>query len=424
MKQSYVLYIIIACHWIVGPLKPQSLSLPAARSISDNRPSLNAQRYGIVANQKAEAQAFGGYLPRLSVSHSSQYAQELSTNTSAHTLSLNGSQLIFNPIGPQFQTKLAELATQQTTFAYQASSQETKYQVAVEFLNCWLLEQKKESIDAITYYTDLLEKKNTHLHTLNIINRQTWAATVATIAQNRATVSNYYTNIYAARTKLANSMGYASANHLPQTLSFNSEKPFPDQKDLSYYIDLAYAHRPELKSNSTAQQQYSLIAQSNRQSYLPTISAHGSISRTFAGAVQERGVATSVGLSITWNFFDGLQHINAAQAADAQKLRTTFERQELKNSIALAITTIYQTITSNQATLVALEAQEKAAYEAGLEAYNKQSNGSLDETGYAKIYLHHAMTHYDVLAQKITLHTNWQTLAWYCGYPSSGVFDE
>jgi len=122
MKKTFLITILVL--FTVAPSCRGSLSLPAAREISTNRPSLTAQRYSIAANQKTEQQAFGGYLPQLSASHSSLFDKELSINESAHTLSLRGSQLIFDASGPQLQTKIAELTTQQTTYAYQASSSE------------------------------------------------------------------------------------------------------------------------------------------------------------------------------------------------------------------------------------------------------------------------------------------------------------
>jgi len=422
MKKTFLITILVL--FTVAPSCRGSLSLPAAREISTNRPSLTAQRYSIAANQKTEQQAFGGYLPQLSASHSSLFDKELSINESAHTLSLRGSQLIFDASGPQLQTKIAELTTQQTTYAYQASSSETRYVVAKNFLQAWLLEQKRTYIEKLSDYTILLEKKTNQLLEKKIINQITWASANASIMQNKATIAAYPHSVESARITLAQSMGYSSSDLLPTNLQYTLDKDSPIKKTTAEYITIAYNNRAELKSNQANEKQYELIAQSNKQSYLPSISAHGSISKTFAGAAQERGVSSSIGFNIQWNFFDGLQRYHAAQAANAQKLRTSFERQELKNSIAQAITTTYNAILITEQMLTAAQAQANAQRYVLEEAQIQYENGTIDETAYSNQLVQYAAATYELCTQKVNLQSNWQTLAWHCGYPASGVLDE
>jgi outer membrane protein TolC len=422
MKKNFFLTMLVLC--TVIQLCRGSLSLPAAREISTSRPALIAQKYSIAANQKAEQQAFGGYLPQLSAWHNSLFDRELSINESAHTLSLRGSQLIFDANGPQFQTKIAELTTQQTTYAYQASSAETRYLVAKNFLQTWLLEQKKAYIEKLTDYITLLEKKNNQLLEKKIINQISWAATSASIIQHKATITSYPFTIESARSSLAQSMGYASVSALPATLEYTLNTENRTKKTIAEYITIAYNNRAELKSNQAHEKQYELLAQSNKQSYLPSVSAHGSISKTFAGAAQQRGVSSSVGFNIQWNFFDGLQHYHAAGAANAQKLRTTFERQELKNSITQAITATYNTIFITEQMIAAAQAQTTAQLCLLEEAKMQYENGTIDETTYLNQQLQYAAASYELCTQKVNLESTWQTLAWQCGYPASGVIDE
>ncbi len=403
---------------------PNSLTLPHAQAMSTTRPALEAQQYAISASKHSERQEMSRYLPQITATESSLFSKELNVNNSAHSISLRGSQLIFDASGPQLQTRIAALSTQKTTYQFHTTSHEIRHTVAIQFLKTWLLKQKDAYITQLANYITCLEERNNAEQAQQTINHITWAATAATIAQHQSTIHAHTLAYESARMALAQALGYGNSTAVPDLLHFNSDTPFPQLKTVDEYIALAYAHRPELKEKNATTEQYTLIAQSHRNSYLPTLSAHGSVSTTFAGSQLQQGTSAHIGFTLQWNLFDGLQRAHAAHQADAQKMRTHLERQELKNTIALMITTTYNTLIASTHTLAALEAQAALEQSKDQEAYIKYTHGSLDPVDYAKQKLASAAANYEICAQKITLHMHWQTLAWHCGYPTTGVLDE
>jgi len=424
-------FILLICFSLAAsPLLYSALSLPNAQTTGlTSRPSLEASRQSIIVAQKDEQRIFGQLLPQISGSASATMASTSTSdawpsNESSCTLSLQGSQVIFNLVG-KLQGEIAALSTQRSTYQYQASSQEVRYNVSVNFLQAWLLQTKAPLIRALAVYTDELEKNNDELLRLRSINSITWAATAATIAQNRATIASYPPAVASALQTLRQSMGAQySATASAVELSYDLSQPLPEKKSAEDYIALAHATRPELKEKEVAQKQQELTATSYRYNYLPTISMQGYLSTTPAGNAGLKGQTASLGVSLQWNFFDGAQALRSADIAEAQKLRISFERQELKNSIATSIVSTCNTIHSNELMVGVAKLRAKAQEALLAQTTAAFNTGTVDALVLAKDTYDHQAALHELRAQQITLHTAWQTLAWHCGYPSSGVFNE
>jgi len=425
MKKISLIFVLGLCSSVFNTCFANTISMPAAQGLGlVDRPILKASKQAIVAGQKNESSTRAGLLPQLSLSHTSNFSKVLSVNETAHTVGLQGSQIIFSPAGPALQSRIAELSTEQATHQFKATSNEVRRAVAIDFLQAWLLQEKKSLIDALATYTNYLERKNDQLLVEGSINQIKYRATAASITQNRATIANYALALASAKEALALSMGQTH-QHMPLShLAYTTKNSLPKAKPTDYYCSLAYENRPELKSSDAAQKQQELAARAQRLSYVPTISAQGSIGKTFAGAAIEQGVTANIGFSLQWNFFDGFGRVRAAEAADAKALRTTFERQELKNSIATNITTTLNSIIATEK-LVSAARDQVLAQQAQLEQTQvMHSLGSVDDYTLAKDSYDFQDATFSLLSQEIALHTHWQNLAWHCGYPTTGVLDE
>lgn len=277
-------------------------------------------------------------------------------------------------------------------------------------------------MQALADYTDQLEQNNDQLLKTGSINTITWSATAATVAQNRATIAAYPLTAQSALKTLKQSMGSHGTDiaHLSYTL----ETPLPRRKTVDDYVALAYVHRPELKDKDAAAEQQTLIARSYRRSYLPTVSTQASLGNTFGGARIEQGKTVNIGVTLQWNLFDGFQGVRAAQAADANRLRTSFEKQELKNAIATNIANLYNTLCSNEMLAVATQKRKEAQQALLTQTTAAFATQAVDALVLAKDTYEYESAAHELRTQHITLHINWQTLAWYCGYPTSGVLHE
>lgn len=137
-----------------------------------------------------------------------------------------------------------------------------------------------------------------------------------------------------------------------------------------------------------------------------------------------KGQSASIGVSLQWSFFDGTQSMRSAEIADANKLRVSFEKQELKNSIATAIVNTYNTLCTNEKMVEVARARVAAQEALFSQTTAAFAAGTVDALVLAKDAYDYAAALHDLRTQQVILHTNWQTLAWQCGYPISGVFNE
>jgi outer membrane protein TolC len=407
-------------------LQPAALTLDRARIQGlAEKPSLKASAQNIAVSEYNESHEYSKLLPQLTVSHASFLSKELSLDATQHTITLQGSQLIFNAAGPQLQGRIAALSTQQATYQHKVQCNELRYALATQFLQTFLLQEKNTLMIALQKYTLIYACTTQRQYAQGISNILASLAAQTTIAENNAAITEYNNAKKSSQSLLAHLMGTSKSSRLSRTkLSFSLTKPIPPLQSVSYYIECALQHRPELQEKKVSRDQYALIARSHRLSYLPTISTQAALSKTFAGALTEQGATTSLGLTLQWNFFDGFQRVHAAHAADAQKLRTSFEQQELQSLITHQITQTHATITALQRTLKAAQAGHK---EQLIRVKNVQlmlSLGTLSPVDYAKQIVTYCESAHAVKTKIIALHTQWQTLAYYCGYPPTGVLNE
>ena len=385
-------------------------------SIDHQRPLLKAQAQTITHAQHLERKASAAYLPQLSTSHVSSFSQEHSTiDKSTHTLSLTGKQLIFSPNGPQLQRKIAATATQQAQHAFTATSNQAHHDGVHAFLDAWLLQEKKDVIDLLSHYSDHLNAQVNAQHVSGGMSTPDALAQHATITQNQATITAYYHEQSAARAQLRRAMG--SHHYSDSTPLHFTPQSSTNLLPLSEYIAMAYAYRPELKQKTAALEQHRLNARSHRLSYLPSVHLHGSVGRTFSGTGPDRGTDANVGISASWQFFDGMQQRYAAQASDANLLRTQFEHQELRNKITQEVTTTYHTMHASLAAIRAAHAQSRAQQQLAQRERTAHHLGMLNNIDHAKQAYTAARARHELLAQQVALRKHQETLFLYCGCP-------
>jgi len=407
-------------------LSAAALTLPQARATGlSEKQSLKASAQTIAAYEFNELREYSKLLPQLTVSHTSFLDKELSLDTTQHTLTLHGSQIIFDAAGPQFQAHIAKLHTEQATYHYKLECNELRHSVATQFLQTWLLQEKQTVIAALKKYTTILLCTAEREYTQGKSNSLEYLATKTTIADQCAAIAAHKYELKTAHSLLIHLMGKQHTKHptLPR-LSYSLTTQLPSLEPLSYYIHLAFQYRPELQEKKSTHNQYRLIARSHRLGYLPTISTHATLSKTFAGAQSKQGTNTSLGVSVQWNFFDGLQRVHAAHAADAHTLRTSFEQQDLKSVITHQITQLYNTLEISRHTLATTRARLQENILQLKNAEHMYTKHMLNALGLAKQRFNYCQASHAFRAHSIDLHTHWQTLAYYCGYPPQGVFHE
>jgi outer membrane protein TolC len=407
-------------------LNPVSLTLPQAKTTGlQEKKSLHASAQTIAVQQHNQSREYSKLFPQITVAHTSLLSKELSLDATQHTISLQGSQIIFNAAGPLLQGRIAELSTQQAQQHHTAERNAVRHALSMQFLQTWLLQEKNILIRALKQYSTILgcaiEREYMHGYS-NVVEYHEIQTTRAEYAQ---TIYSYRSELITAHSNLAYLMGKDSYNQ-KQTpfLSYNLHKPLPLLQPLKHYTALALQTRPELQEKNLSSEQYTLIAQSHERGYLPTVSTYASLSKTFAGAQAEQGNNSSLGITIQWNIFDGLQRVHAAHAAHANKLKTLFEKHDLKNMITHQITEQYHKIKMAHRALSVTRAQCKEHTIRTRQVQSAYQKHMTSARAYAKQIVSYFQALSRLRAQLIALHSNWHTLAYYCGYPATGEFDE
>lgn len=188
-------------------------------------------------------------------------------------------------------------------------------------------------------------------------------------------------------------------------------------RPLQYYLDRAIALRPELKASQVAHQEHTLAARQQRLGYLPRVSMHAGLGKTFAGTTSSRGTDASLSLTASWSFFDGMQRSHAAHAADAAALRTQFEQQELRNTIAQQVRTAYHKIGALQSAENAAHALYEAEQGQWQQDHTALQLGSIDHRAYTKRCLTYQTAAHTWRTTHIDLQKQYETLAYHSGYP-------
>jgi|GEM_PF-2665608 len=387
------------------------------------RPLLLAEKQTVQAHKYKEDMHRAELLPQLHLTHHSTYHKEPTTSQTTHSIALHGSQIIFEPAGPLLRTEIAQYATKRHEYRYQAATQEVRQEIATHFLKAWRLQEEKPLIEALAHYCKLLEAESTALKEGGTINSIEYAKVKASITKHRATLLSYPSEYDAARQSLAVAMGL-QGEHAHAPLTYDINKALPPLRSVEYYTALAEKYRPEFSEKDMLAKEHALTAREHRLYYAPTVTMQGSVGRNFAGTLESQGMHGHIGLKLEWRFFDGMRSLKAAQAADAHALRTTLEKQELRNSVAKNITKTHAALINAQALVEATQAAAEAAILQANEVKKKKELGSAGRLEKAKACYKAQEAEYAALSARTDVHQLWNTLEWYCGYPPKGFYDE
>lgn len=385
-----------------------------AHTALTHRPLLKAHEHAIHASKQTESQARGRYLPQLSLSHSTLFDREHSTlNTSTHTISLNGSQLIFSPNGPQLQTKIAAMSTSQAYHRFEAGTNKVRHETVHAFLDAWLLQEKQPLINALAQKSERQLDRSTATTQLDQTSQHDLAKASAENAHHTVTLDSYDHACNTATARLISSMGIDS---LSPVLHYQAE-PVPVLDKLDEYIATALTHRPELKEQHAVIEQHRLTARSHRLSYLPSFHVSGGVGQTFAGSEAKYGTNAHVSLTAKWEFFDGMQKKHAAHAADAHALRAELEQHELRLHIRREVTVAFEAVHTAAAQVRAADHTFQLGHGKWERDRTMFELGALSSASYHEQHHAYEQAAHELRSAQVSLRKKVETLAFQCGYP-------
>ena len=323
------------------------LTLEEAQNIAlKNNPSFKSKYFAIAAARASYYQKFSGYFPTVNASFSA--GQNLgrmhddggwyNTNSYSFTPQISGSLLIFDSFRREMDL-LAQKHNWQATEAAEDDARRLLVEAVANAYNGVLLAHAQMNIakEDMKFNKDML--RDTQLkfdagavslsEVLNFQIQYNQAESNLITAQY-----NYATNKYA----LAQLLGLTEGT-IPETVKFPT-KPAEDVDvlpDVSIYLDLALANRPDLKALREQVEVSKYNYWSSLAAFGPTFTANYSIgystthSHNCRTATEDgptfthtHGGTFSYGLTVNWNLFNGGNDYFAARAAQAQMVQADY----------------------------------------------------------------------------------------------------
>jgi outer membrane protein TolC len=391
-----------------------SISLPEAQNSTHGRALLSAYAQDVESARHTEKKEWANYLPTFSANHTSTFTRELGDVTASHSVALVGSQLIYSPTGPQVSGRIAHLSYKRAKQQSKQAHHTVIYKTAVAFLAAWLLQEKHGLVVAHAEAAQKELAQATKQFSAKQITAIEFNTFVARAAHAQAALQSYTHEVISARTELCTEVGDESLATAPLSLVFNA---IPARKSLDEYCMLAHKYRPEVTDNTLKKEQQSITASSQRASYLPSLNANTQVGHAYGGTSALRGTTASLGVSLSWRFFDGMKQLHAARATDAGILKTSFEHKELLRAITNAVTADYNALASSTLLVDAAAATERAVHAAQKKAEKLTASGVHNSVTLARTRAEYEKALYDYKAACTSERKYWETLLYHCGYP-------
>lgn len=323
------------------------LTLEEAQNIAlKNNPSFRSKYYAISAARASYYQKFSGYFPTVNASFSA--GQDLgrmhdaggwyNTNSYSFSPQLSGSLLIFD----SFRREMDILAQKHNWQAAEAAEDDARRLLVEAVANAYngvMLADAQMNIakEDMKFNKDMLRDTQLKFDAgavslSEVLNFQ--------IQYNQAESNlitaryNYSTNKYA----LAQLLGLTEGT-IPESVKFPT-KPAEDVDilpDVSVYLDMALANRPDLKSLREQMETSKYNYWASLAAFGPTFTANYAIgytdnhSHNCRTATEDgptfnhvHGGTFSYGLNVNWNLFNGGNDFFAARAAQARMIQADY----------------------------------------------------------------------------------------------------
>lgn len=340
------------------------LSLEEAQNIAlKNNPSFRSKYYAIAAARAGYYQKFAGYFPTVNASF--RAGQDLgrmndsngwyNTNNFSFTPQISGSLLIFDSFRREMDI-LAQKHNWQSTEAAEDDARRLLVEAVANAYNGVMLadaqmriaqEDKKFNADMLRDTKLKFDAGAVSLsEVLNFEIQYNQAESNLITAQY-----NYTTNKYV----LAQLLGLTEGT-IPASVKFPT-KPAEDVDilpDVSVYLDLALANRPDLKSLREQMEVSKYNYWASLASFGPTFSANYAIGYTDSHShncrTAVRGDSTfnhshggtfSYSLNVNWNLFNGGNDFFAARAAQARMVQADYSVAQAWIQVIVDVRTAY-----------------------------------------------------------------------------------
>ena len=379
--KSYIHYYVIifalvfyncnAIHFEFANKKTRSLHIEqAVQTGFKKRTALKALQFSTKSKTELKREALSGYLPQLSFNSFTRLSKNVSGFRSI--INFKASQLVYSFSGPLDFYKIAkkdEHAAKLTELLFQ---DRLRHDIERTFLLSWLTQKQYKQSVTLAYSAHSTFERDKNMQKQQLLNKDNWLKSKATYAQNTTTASLLEQDLSILQGNLEQRIGVIFEGHLNIAAQRSCKEDSPSSciqtelllsctnkplflcwsprnsirlKSLGYYKNQALKHRKELQIKDQEIKREVYIKRFHRNSYLPTISIEGLLSRddvVATAAIQGPTIISQVaGINISWDIFDGMSRHYKAESAHANMMHLRMERHDMKTIIIDEVTTTH-----------------------------------------------------------------------------------
>lgn len=405
-----------------------TLSMQKATALAfKERPSLQALKFETKTKEINSIDALTGYFPQAALSAQKSTgclfpsgtptpgADSVTPLGTTSTIALSGSQLIFSFAGPIDLYQIAKKDAQAARIAESLHQDQIRISVETNFLQAWLLEQKKRTIEEQEAAAKYVFGTDTHKNKVGLINKNEFLKAKANFSKEISQTKIYTDDLEISKHSLERAIGQSL-----DKVSLNWEYKNYKIKPIAYYHELAKANRKEIRIKDKEIRREELSKTYYAKGYLPSISAFGEVSRnTFK--IGNPTTCKEVGLSFTWNIFDGLSNIQKARASSAQKTKAILEKEDLLQQIKLDVEKSYFELLAQEKLLEAQEVEFESAQNEFVLNKKKEEIGDSSRIDFAVAKFAFEAAKFKLESARVAVALKERVLFFACGYPVSLV---
>jgi len=455
--------------FFTSPLAANVDTLSIEKTVQEaikKKPSIHAYHHSIKSFERKQKGTLSTFLPNITLTE--KFYNTTNTSNIKSSFSIVASQTLIN---------LAQIDYHKLYGTYVSSAKHEKeshvdtIRLATEttYLEAWLLQQKLPLTLLLYKSSSETFSKAKSEHKLSLTSKNVFLRSHATHADNLATVDSYRDDITDSEKKLKYYTGI-ELKLLPtaQTTVSVSQEGFPSKdtglssgvgtlgkirirpelveglprrgkngartpkapltkltwnpnrsftpKTLGFYYKKGLLNRKDIKIKQDAIDSQAYKSQYYAKQYVPSVSLFGSATKN----TMRTGNSTSpkeVGLQISWSFFDGASNYFNKSAADAEKMKSILEKNDLTAQVKLEIQQSYSAL---QKEIKKLEAEDASYNQAKNEFILRRKEfevGSISPVDFRTAEYTYEAARFAWLNQVATTALKEQTLLYTCGYP-------
>lgn len=347
VKKTHMLFFLLSIntYFFAQPTNLEYTLPEAHTEAHENNLDYKTAHEKIGQTERKISQTHGKLLPQFTLHHGTEFSKTSSVNKTTHTLTLSGSQLIYDPAGPQLDSQIFSHEKTIQKLEAEQTKKKLTHELLKIFLQTWLYQEKDQLHHALQNDITRSRESLQNRLSLGILDKLSYQSKQVElseknniIAQNRAIYNKHLSKLK----KLLGLEKNLKQNSDKIALFFDpTEEIIFSLKPLSFYLEQAQTHRLDLRAFAYKKKQHEIREKKEKRKYLPSFKVTGNIAKEY----NKKPADYSLGLHATWNIFDGFQKSNGAAIVRADQDITTIQEQEKIRAIHAEIESQYMILS-------------------------------------------------------------------------------